>query len=365
MKILHLSSAKSWRGGEQQIAYLVEALQEKDIPQIIYCPSHSALEKYCFKVGIKCIPYKKGFSLNPLVSLKLKNICVKEKVSIIHLHDAHAHNYGVLSASIFNNKTPMVLSRRVIFPLKTKFFSSWKYNHPSIQKIICVSEAIQKVIAPRIEQKAKLTTIYSSINIERFTTTSSSILRSTYQITPSTSIIAYIAAISKEKDHFTFINTAKILIEEYDLNAKFLIIGKDGGEKKHLEQYIQSLNLQEQIIFTGFRKDLEDILIEIDLLLFTSTSEGLGTTILDAFACRIPVVATNVGGIPELVKHQKTGWLAPIGNAKKLASGVNHILKNPDIQSQFINNAQRFVQNFSTTNMTEQTLKLYKEVIES
>ncbi len=51
MKILHLSSAKSWRGGEQQIAYLVEALQEKDIPQIIYCPSHSALEKYCFKVG--------------------------------------------------------------------------------------------------------------------------------------------------------------------------------------------------------------------------------------------------------------------------------------------------------------------------
>ena len=80
------------------------------------------------------------------------------------------------------------------------------------------------------------------------------------------------------------------------------------------------------ILLTGFRTDIFEVFPELDILLFTSKEEGLGTTVLDAFACEVPVVATAGGGIPEMVIHQKTGWLAAIGYAEQLAEGVEQIL---------------------------------------
>jgi len=324
MKILHFSSAKTWRGGEQQIAYLYEALQKKQIQQWIFCAKGSVLAKYCQQQGIPHFTYQKRFSTNPLVAYQFKKLSKKLKIDLAHLHDSHSHTFGYISA-ILGNPTPFVLSRRVDFPAKNNWLSYQKYNHPSIKKILSVSNFVQQVLAPSIQDKSKLEVVHSGIDTTRFKYTKQNILRKTYEIPENTQIIANVAAIAPHKDYFTFVDTATILLKNAKKPLKFLIIGADGGEEMLIKQYIQAKNLSDHFIFTGFRQDIPQILSEVDVFLFTSKEEGLGTSVIDALACGIPVVATKAGGIPEIIQAGKNGFLAPIKNAPLLAEKVTYL----------------------------------------
>lgn len=101
----------------------------------------------------------------------------------------------------------------------------------------------------------------------------------------------------------------------------------------------------------------------MDVLLFTSKEEGLGTTILDAFACKVPVVATAAGGIPEIITNEKTGLLAPVGDAQTLAHYVEKILADRNLREQLIENAWQKVKYFSKENMAKKTLEVYQSLL--
>ena len=125
MNVLHVSSALSWRGGEQQITYLLEELKNLGIANQIFCPVDTPLAKIASQNGFKIHPYIKK-NLNPRIAKKLKNICIQEKIELIHLHDSHSHTYGVMAASLYHLRIPMILGRRVDFPIKRSVFSKWK-----------------------------------------------------------------------------------------------------------------------------------------------------------------------------------------------------------------------------------------------
>jgi len=88
---------------------------------------------------------------------------------IIHAHDAHAHSLAVMSAAVWRNNTPIVLSRRVTFGIRDNAFSRWKYNHSSIRKILCVSEQIVESLKKDIRHPEKLSVVYSGVDPDRFT----------------------------------------------------------------------------------------------------------------------------------------------------------------------------------------------------
>lgn len=362
-RILHISSAKSWRGGEQQIAYLFLELQKKNIFQKILCTKGSAMENWCIQQAIPFIPYKKVFPLNPLVSLKIKNVCRQEAINLIHAHDAHAHTFSVL-ASVFGNHTPIILSRRVDFPIQTHFFSHWKYNHFSIKKIICVSHFIKKVMEKDVANIDKLEVVHSGIDIEKLSYENTNILHEEYGIPLDIPIVANIAAIAPHKDYFTFVNAVDKLVK-MGAKAKYFIIGADGGEKTQIEDYIQQKKLEKEIILTGFREDIPKILPEITVILFTSKTEGLGTSLIDACACGVSIVATNAGGIPEIIKHQKTGLLASIGDDETLAKHVKQLLGDERIREKLILNARQKVLAFSKEQMATKTLGIYQQTIDA
>jgi len=286
MRILHFSSAKTWRGGEQQIAYLYEELTEKSVEQWIFCVQDSALANYCIKKNIPHFTYQKRFAINPLVALQLKKINKKLAIDLVHLHDAHSHTFGFIS-TFLGNQTPFILSRRVDFPVKDSWLSHKKYNHPSIKKILSVSNNVQEILAPAILNKQKLQVVYSGIDTERFHHPNQGILRKTYAIPKAIKIIGNVAAIAAHKDYFTFVDTAEILLKSNTL-LKFLIIGSDGGEEVLIKAYIDKKQLNDYFIFTGFRTDIPKILPELDVFLFTSKEEGLGTSVIDALAGGVP-----------------------------------------------------------------------------
>jgi glycosyltransferase involved in cell wall biosynthesis len=135
------------------------------------------------------------------------------------------------------------------------------------------------------------------------------------------------------------------------------------SSKNEIKTYIRSKSLLNYITLTGFRNDIPDILPELDLFLFTSKTEGLGTSILDALGCNVPVVATNAGGIPEIIIHEQSGLLADIGNAEKLAENALRVLEDDELRKNLVEGGNKKVQEFTIENTSLQTLDIYKKVI--
>lgn len=363
MKVLHVSTPLSWRGGEQQLAYLQEELPSNDVKQLVICPSGSVVEEYCRKRSDQHFTFKKGLLSDLFLAKQLVKICREHNVGLVHLHDSHAHTAAVLSCLLFQNKTSLVLSRKVDFPIGGSLFSAYKYNHPSIKRIICVSNKIKEIITPELRNTSLLTVIHDGIDLAKFAFQNTHILRKEYNVSGDELIIANVAAIAPHKDYFTFVDTAEILLKG-NFNAKFFIIG-DGPGKEKVKKYISEKNLQANIILTGFRNDIAQIMPEIDVFLFTSKTEGLGSSILDAFACRVPVVATAAGGVPEIVIHEKTGLLAPVKDSKQLASAVLRLSADSNLRKALAENAFQFVKGYSKENTARKTLEIYKEILSS
>ena len=363
MKILHLSSEATWRGGEQQIAYLLQESIKAKVQVMVLCRKDSPFEHFCQNENIpyKTTSFKHQYHLG--TAKAIKKVCQQFKPDLLHLHSSKAHGAAIL-ANLLGNKTSIILSRRVDFPVKKSWPTQFKYNHHSIKKIICVSDTIRKITAQGIQHPEKLVTIHSGIDINKFLKEKpdSKWFHEKFGIAKDKKLIGNTSALAPHKDYFTFIDTAHLLLQKRN-DLHFLIIGK-GALKAELQAYVKQKGIENQITFTGFLKNIPEVLPQLDVFLMTSETEGLGTSVLDAFAAKVPVVATAGGGIPEMVIHKKTGMLAPIKAYNKLSEYVLEVLQNKKLNETLVFNASEKVKEFSKEITAAKNIAVYKKVLD-
>lgn len=360
MKVLHLSSEASWRGGEQQMAYLLHGLKIAGIESHLLCRPHSAFQRYCqlHHFPYQTLPFKN--SLDWRSAMKLRAYQINNRFDLIHLHSSKSHGIAVLAAAL-GLKGSLILSRRVDFELKDNFLSRWKYNHPQIRKVICVSKAIEQMVKAKVKNPDIVTTIHSGIDLGKFSQEPTGYLRRTYHISSHTKLVGNTSALADQKDYFTFIDVAEELSKSKN-DIHFFLIGS-GPLEKELRDYISKKQLNHRITMTGFLDNIEEVLPELDVFLMTSKTEGLGTSILDAFAAHVPVVSTNAGGLGEMVKDEQTGLIADIGDVQKLSTHTLRLLNEPILRQELVSQAHAFVQQFDQRKMVQQTLATYHEVL--
>jgi len=359
LKILHVSTPTSWRGGEQQAAYLAIALKASGIDQIVLCPEHSALSVKMKAASIPVEIFSSRGIMNFTLARQIATLCRGKNIDIVHCHDSHAHSAAVIAASVFNNPTPIIVSRRVDFPVSGNFMSKWKYNHPSVKRILCVSEMIKTITTPAIKDSTKLTVVYSGIDLSRYETpiTDRTLPRELH-LSPSVRLVGNISALADHKDYPTFLLTAAALCKEHD-DLHFIIAGK-GPEEERIKSIILEQNLGSKIHLLGFREDVKEVMQSLDVFLMTSVTEGLGTIVLEAFAAGIPVVATRAGGIPEMVVDGVTGLLADPSDVDALKNATLRILNDPALRKQLTENAKERVKDFSFQTTAAKTLEIYR-----
>jgi len=361
MKVLHISTESSWRGGEQQIAYLMQESRKAGIDVSVALRKDSAFQDWANQ---ERFPFR-AFSFSGLTwiltSWKLK--AWAEKFDLVHIHSGKGHDVMAVAAFL-GNGTPSVLSRRVDFPIKKGPWAHWKYNLPHFKRILCVSDAIRDIIRPALQHPELAITVHSGVDMERFTgRQSKGKLRKELGIETGIPLIGVVAALAPHKNLFTFIDTCAIL-KEKGIAKNFVVIG-EGDLRKELENHAKKMKLGSSLRFLGFRKDALELIPELDVFLITSKTEGLGTSIIDAMACKVPVVATRAGGIPELVIHGKTGILAEEGDKDALANGVKELLENEKKRAELILAASSHIQSFSMQETAKKTLQIYTEILES
>lgn len=360
MNILHVSSAISWRGGEQQIANLLKGLRNfPTISSHVFCAQGSAFHTFCEENSIGCTAYRKtsGFSLS--IANQLKKCCHENQIDLIHIHDSHAHTYTFIAGLLLGCTQPVVIHRRVAFKNKS-ILSKLKYNYKRIKDIICISYEVKQQVQSFSSKQT--TVVYSSIDIEEIKSKPKISIRHQLNLLDDSILVGNISALTPNKDYITFLMVAKSLIDQ-NVNYHFVILGT-GSMKEKLIRFSKKLKINTHIHFLGFQSEAVSYLKDFDVFLMTSKNEGLGTAVLESFTCRVPVVSSNGGGLKETVLHEKTGMSCEVEDVNCLSNSVLRLSNDIALREHIIDNAYKMVsEKFSILAMTKEVVSIYEKYL--
>ena len=321
---------------------LARGLRLRNYRQLIVCPVGSPLAKRAGVEEFEVAPVGLGAVGG------LRRRLSSERFDIVHAHDGRAQNISFLSSAGLPLRR--VASRQVAFPPRHPLIHRWKYtmtchgiiaNSESVRQVLIASGIpAQKIeaIPPGIEWPAELPT--AGLRTQA---------RARWGFSSEDFVIGHAGAFTREKGQDIALEAARLLVPKLP-HVRMLLAG-DGPERRNPNEGIA--------ILPGFLDDLTEFYAALDLFIMPSRSEGWGLTALKAIANGLAVIATNVGGLPELVEHGKTGWLVPSGSPPALAEAIEAAALDPARRSEYGRNGRERAAQFSIERTVERTEQFY------
>lgn len=363
IRILHIDSERNWRGGQQQAAYLLERLHGLGYKTALICPPGADMESYCRSHSLPCHPVAMHGEIDIRAGYKIASLCKKHRYGIAHLHTAHALATG-LWARLFYPKLRLIAVRRVDLHIRKNPLSRYKYNTRRLDKIVCISKGIRKVMLSDGLSESRLATIHSGVDLKKFDpVTPPRDFKKRLGIPEDHILVGTVAAIAGHKDYPNLLHAAKYILQHMD-NVSFCAVG-DGPDETEVHALARRLDLGSRFVFAGFRSDVGNFLKSFDIFVLSSSLEGLGTSILDAQGVGLPVVACDTGGIPEAVLDNENGLLVPPGNSKALAEAILKLARDEKMRRNFGCRAKETVGAFSIDITVRKNIDLYRELIDT
>jgi glycosyltransferase involved in cell wall biosynthesis len=358
LSLFQIDAGREWRGGQRQALLLARELERKGYDSIFCVQPKSPLHQKAASSGVRVFPLKIRSELDLLAVFRLSLAMKAKKCVLVHSHDAHAAAIGLMAAS-FARVPVRVISRRVDFPLKKNFLSRLKYGERT-DRIIAISKGVKKVLVKSGVNSRTIDVIPSGIDFTPYEeAAASNFLREELSLSPEDFLVGIVAHLSDHKGHKYLIDAARLL-KEKDPRIKVIIVG-EGPLRMELTKQVSSSHLENVVFFLGFREDIPKVLNSLDLFVLSSRQEGMGSSLLDAMACKLPIVATKVGGIPEVVTHGKTGLLVAPKNARALARAILSLYSDRDLASQLGQKGYEAVhEKFSAQAMADKIIHVYE-----
>ena len=210
-----------------------------------------------------------------------------------------------------------------------------------------------------------MTTIANAIPLARFGNNRSAgeAIRREYGVPMDAPLIGIIARLTEQKDHDNFLHSAQGILENAP-NAYFLIVG-NGPLESDLKAMAVSLGIQKSVIFCGIRQDIPAVMAALDILVFSSRWEGLPVALLEGMASSLPIVATNVGGVPGVIENGETGFLVPPSSPDLLANACLVLIKDPELKKRMGKAGYTHVQEkYGMELMVNKTISLYQSLLQ-
>lgn len=304
-----------------------------------------------------------GMHGSKLRSLARLCTCLRaRRPSILHCHNLYAHLYGALAGRICG-VPHVVLTRHGTFVPQPRL--SWSLNRWLLKRthIVAVSEDIQRIMKPFSGRRGSLRHIANGISLEPFSRLPSRReARRALGWPEDGSVLGTVARLSEGKGHDDLLYAFE-LIHKACPSARLVIVG-DGPTRSLIEEQIADRGLTAAVAMLGERRDVPAILAALDLFALASCDEGLPVTILEAMAAGLPVVSTNVGGIPQAVVESETGLLVPPRMPALLAEAAVAVLKDAALARRFgLAGRKRIEEEFDSRLMVSRYESLYQELL--
>jgi glycosyltransferase involved in cell wall biosynthesis len=248
------------------------------------------------------------------------------------------------------------------YPLARGLYTRLLYDQGA-DGLIAISQGVKAAMCAGGVPGERIRVIYSGIEPQRFSLPAQvrKEVRQTYQISAGEQVIITVAALEERKGH-RFLLQAAALLKERGCRLRYLLCG-EGSLRPALEREARAFGLGAEVTFVGFCRDVPRLLAGSDIFVHPPLWEGLGVGVLEAMAAGLPVVASRVGGIPEVVEDRVTGLLCPAGEGSALASAVLALVNNPDKTMAMGERGRRRVQErFSLAAMARSNEAFYREI---
>jgi glycosyltransferase involved in cell wall biosynthesis len=346
IRLLRIIARLNVGGPAIHVTLLTEKLGAPDYESILVCgsiePGEGDMAYYAEAHGVQpVIIAELGRALHPvrdLVTLwKVYRLIRKLKPDVVHTHTAKAGFVGRVAA--WAAGVPVIIHTfhgHVFYgyfgPLKTRFFILLEQLTARMSDtLITLTEGLRHELTQvyHITRRSRVTVLPLGLDLEAFSRTPRRCgdFRAAWGIPPGAPLIGIVGRLVPVKNHALFLEAAA-KIRQTRPDARFAIIG-DGESRAEIEAQVDRLGLRDAVIFTGWQRDLAPIYSDLDALVISSVNEGTPVSVIEALAGRCPVVATAVGGLPDLLDHGALGRLVPNGDAAALATAVLDTLDTP------------------------------------
>jgi L-malate glycosyltransferase len=362
MRTFHVDTGKIWRGGQRQCAFLCRHLTEMGQVTALACRSDSPLAKR-FESEL---PRDRLLKIAPAGELDLR--CAHRlagqidefQPDLLAAHDAHAFSLLIFARIFLGRRLPLVYHRRVDIPVARWFGSKWKMDRAD--QFICVSRRIGEILAECGISRDRIRVVHSGTPGVEPSASGRSELCAELGLPSEAKILGAVGGLIPHKGHAVLLD-AFSRVASSEGNCRLCLVG-DGPLRGELERQAEKSGVADSVFFLGERRDLERLFGAFDLFVHPSLTEGLGTSILDAFSANVPVVASETGGIPEMVTMGKTGRLVAPGYPKLLADGLREALGDPEGSRRMASAARElFLAEFTDQDTATKTAACYSELL--
>lgn len=349
--IVHLSTEHGWRGGERQIWFLARGLAARGWRQVIAAPAESLLAERIGRAGLRMVPLHHRFPYHPGNLIRIAALCQGHRRVILHAHTSPSLTLAALT-SRFRTGILVVHTRRVAFPIRR----GTKY-HRAADIYVAISRAIADAFAAAGTPADRVRVIPSAVDLDQIDRAQPV---EELRHAAGDPIVCCVAHLSHEKGLGVLLAAWAEVIRKRP-GAKLMLIG-DGPERQSLEKAAAAIP-GGSLVFAGFQDDVASWIKACDLYVQPSLAEGLGSSVLDAMGCRLAVVASATGGLPDAVEDGVTGLLVPPGEPEPLAQAILDLLAHPD-RARAMGHAgrARIEATFSIPSMIEAYARLYHEL---
>jgi len=357
---LQIDTARTWRGGQNQVLLTAEGLCARGHRVVAVVHPDGELRKR-LPAGMEAVPLAPRGEVDLPTAWRLSRVIRDLEPDVIHAHDPHGVAVAATALSIASppRRPALLAARRVDFHIKANSFSRWKYRQ--VDRFVTASDAIRAMLIEDGVPADRATTVHEGVDVDLVAAVEPLNVREEYWFPPHSLIVGNIAALVPHKGQKYLIDAAATVVREAP-EARFLVLG-EGELRSSLEQQVKHLHLAQHVVFAGFRTDVLAVLKGLDLFVMSSTTEGLGTSLLDAMAASRPIVATRAGGIPEVVVDGETGVLVPPRDGEALAAAILDMLHDEAKRRRMAEAGfARVRTRFSVDRMVEETLAVYAAV---
>jgi len=336
--ITHLNFAAGYRGGERQTTLLIQELARRGIKQKLFTRVNSELAKKCSSIeNLEIIALAKPY----IYSFK------KFKDSkLIHAHETKAAQVAFFLKKIY--KIPYIITRRVDNPIKNNAFTKAMYNEAACNAAL--SSAIKKGIV-EIAAQAEVAIIPSVKTDFQLNQDKIEQIKKRFA---GKYLIGNIGELENQhKGQLYLIEAIKKLSLEYD-NLHFIFLGKGPDA----EQYKQLTAHLDNVTFEGFVDNVGD-----QCFVFPSLNEGLGSILLDVMKSKVPIIASDIGGIPDIIENEKTGILVPTKDSDSIYNAIKRVMDDTELVANLNEGAYQKALNYTPEKMAVSYLALYNSII--
>lgn len=262
---------------------------------------------------------------------KMAEVIDQEQLDILHVHYAMPHAVSaILARDIAEHPVKIITTLHgtdiTVLGIDQTFKKMIKYAIEASDAVTAVSESLAQQTRDMLGTQKEIQTVYNFVNEKEYHPKEIPGMKEDFGIQPDEKVIIHVSNFRQVKRIPDIIQAFALIAAE--LPSKLLMVG-DGPEYTEALQLVERLGLQEHVLFLGKQKNVSELLSIADLKLLMSEKESFGLVLLEAMACKVPCIGTNVGGIPEVIKHGETGYIVELNDIQQAAKYAIELLSDP------------------------------------